>query len=544
MSKLRTEASSLQSLSSSLLEEARQGLVAYQPTTLSLGNWAQENRNFKGRPFGFDGHEYLREVYSDALSKHPYIVLEKAAQMGASEYAMTRLFWFLDRYPKTKAIFFLPSERLVQDFSSDRVSPIIDDSPRLMKIATGSQNVGLKHIGHSSLYMRGMFHKSGVKSVDADFIVFDELDEAAPKNKQQAIERISHSKHGYVLELSTPTLPGYGIDLEWGNTDQRFWHVACGCHEGVILEDTFPECVVPKGDGWVLRCPRCGKEDIDPNVPAVVGEYAGWIPKCPEKTEKRGYHLTQLFSKVIPLSRIMTLWHSGRDRDEFYNSKLGLPFAGDRMPLTLEVLRGCYGGEYALEPKRENEGERIFMGVDQGLELHIWMTKELPSGKRQVIWAERTKYAAGYDPFERVSQLIKKVKPNCTVIDAMPNIVPARQLADAHRNVYCAHYNETTKDRLKFDRETKKVIAHRTDCIDEMVDDWIQQQLVIPSGNSEVEFSFSHFKSMAKVIETDEESGVSRYVYIHVGPDHYAHAATYEWMAANGPYGRSHFAML
>lgn len=544
MSRLRTEDTSLQSLSQSLLEEARQGLVAYQPTTLTLEGWARENRNFKGKNFGFDGHEYLRELYSEENARNPYVVLEKAAQMGASEYAMTRLFWFLDRFPKTKVIYFLPSERLVQDFSSDRIAPIVDDSPRLSKIASGTQNVGLKHIGHSSLYLRGMFHKAGVKSVDADFIIFDELDEAAPKNKQQAIERISHSRHGLVLELSTPTLPGYGIDLEWGNTDQRFWHVACGCREGCILEDTFPECVVPVGEGYVLRCPKCGKEGLNPCEPAIVGEYRGWIPKVPEKREKRGYHLTQLFSTVIPLKNIMGLWHSGRDRDEFYNSKLGMPFAGDRMPLTLDVLRACQVEQYALEPKRESEADRIFMGVDQGLELHIWMTKLLPNGKRKLIWAERTKYSAGHDPFQRVNELIKKVKPNCVVMDAMPNIVPARALADAHRNVYVCHYNETQKDAFKFDRDTKKVIAHRTDTIDEMVDDWLQQVYVIPSGNAEVDFSFSHFKSMAKVIETDEETGISRNVYIHVGPDHYAHAATYEWLAAHGPYGKSHFDML
>lgn len=526
------------------MEEARAGLISYQPTRLELELWAQENRHFKGQPFSFDEHEYLRELYSEPLARHPYIVLEKAAQMGASEYAMTRVLWFLDRHPKTKGIFFLPSERLVQDFSSDRVGPVIDDSPRLSRVASGTQNVGLKHIGHSSLYMRGMFHKSGVKSIDADFIIFDELDEAAPKNKQQAVERVSHSRFGYVLELSTPTLPGYGIDLEWNNTDQRYWHVACGCPEGVVLEDTFPECVILKEGGYVLRCPKCGKEDLDPNIPAKVGEYSGWIPKAPEKSEKRGYHLTQLFSRIIPLGKIMTLWNSGRDRDEFYNSKLGMPFAGDRMPLNYDVLRACQVEGYTLEPKRENEGERIFMGVDQGLELHIWVVKQMENGKLKLIWLERPMYSAGNDPFVRVADLLRRLKPNCTVIDAMPSIISARQVADAHKNVYVCHYSETTKDKFKFDRDTHKVIAHRTDLLDEMVDDWLNQRLVIPAGNPEVEAILPHFKSLAKVIETDEGTGISRFVYIHVGDDHMAHAASYAKLASLGPYGKSHFAML
>ncbi len=344
-------------------------------------------------------------------------------------------------------------------------------------------------------------------------------------------------------ELSTPTLPGYGIDLEWGATDQRFWHVRCHCATGCVLEDTFPDCVVKDGDDYRLVCPQCGQR-LNPNVGKKLGEYRGWLPKVPEQRDKRGYHLTQLFSTMIPLKSIMRLWNSGRDRDEFYNSKLGLPFAGDRMPLNLDVLRACTVEPYLLEPKRESESELIFMGVDQGLELHIWVTKVLASGKRKLIWLERTRYAAGHDPFLRVAELLRKLKPTATVIDAMPNIVPARQLADAHRNVYTCFYNETMRDKFKFDRDAKKVIAHRTDLLDGMVDDWLQQQYLVPAQNPEVDFAFNHFKSLAKVIETDEHTGISRYVYIHVGDDHYGHAAAYEKLASMGPYGRSHFAML
>jgi hypothetical protein len=286
-------------------------------------------------------------------------------------------------------------------------------------------NVGLKQIGHSALYMRGMYAKAKVKSVPADCLIFDELDEAKPANKQQAIERISHSEFRWVLELSTPTLPGYGIDLQWGNTDQRYWHLACDCREGCVLEDTFPDYVGEREGRYFLRCPRCGKEDLHPCIPAAVGEYTGWIPKAPG-AERRGYHLTQLFSMVIPLAEIMELWHSGRDRKEFYNSKLGQPYAGDRMPLTLKVLRACAIEPYPLEPKREAKTERIFIGADQCLELHIVVTKLLANGKRKTIWLERV---AGLDPFARLAELIRKLKPNCTVVDAMPNILEARRMA-------------------------------------------------------------------------------------------------------------------
>jgi hypothetical protein len=534
------------SLQASCLEEAKAGLVSYRPTLLSLLDWAKENRSFKGKPFSLDGHEYLRELYERPFDGYDYLVLEKAAQMGASELAMTEVLWFCDRYPRTKTIYFMPSDELVRDFSHDRIKPVISASPRLSKIVggvfndNGIENVGLKHIGHSSLYMRGMFAKSKTKSIPADFIVFDELDEAKRSNKQQAIERLSHSDYQYVLELSTPTLPGYGIDEEWQDTDQRYWHLACRCPEGVVLEDTFPNCVGLRDGRYFLMCPTCGKENLHPCEPARRGEYRGWFPKFPER-EKRGYHLTQLFSVYIPLSKIMALWDSGRDREEFYNSKLGMPFAGDRMPLTLDVLRACGGGSYPFIDRREVASDRIFIGADQGLTLHVVVTKEEANGSRRTLWLERI---SGMNPFNRLSELIERFKPTCTVVDAMPNSVPARELCYKHRNTYRCFYNDTAKDPFNFDLDNRKVNANRTHMLDQMVQDWQQRKYVVPDDRPEVEVAFAHLRSLAKLLETNPDTGISRWVYKHLGEDHYAHAYNYERIAASYPYGRCDFSMI
>jgi hypothetical protein len=422
---------------------------------------------------------------SDPFEGYDYLVLEKAAQMGASELAMTQALWFCDHNPRTKVIYFMPSDELVRDFSHDRVKPIITASPRLQKIVggvydeKGIENVGLKHIGHSSLYMRGMFAKSKTKSIPADFILFDELDEAKRAHKQQAIERLSHSDFQWVMELSTPTLPGYGVDEEWQDTDMRYWHLACRCREGVVLEDTFPECVGERGGRYFLRCPTCGKEELHPCLPATVGEYVGWVPRFPGR-EKRGYHLCQLFSLYIALAKIMKLWDSGRDREEFYNSKMGMPYAGDRMPLTLAVLRACQQESYGFRERRQEQHERLFIGADQGERLHIVVTKELAGGARKTIHLERVDIKWGQDPFKRLGQLIEQFNPTCTVVDAMPNSVPSRELCSKYRNCFRCFYNDTSKDPFTFDLDNKKVNAHRTHMLDQMVEDWKQQMYLVP----------------------------------------------------------------
>lgn len=530
------------------MDEGKEQLRGYVPTSLTLKQWAESHRTFNGHPFSFEGHEYLREPYETFMQGYRYLVFEKAAQMGASELALTAALWFCDRYPNRRVVFFLPSEELVSDFSNDRVRPILSSSPYLSNIVRGVDNVGLKQIGMSSLYMRGMWAKKNVKSVPADFLLFDELDEVKRSNKQQAIERISHSPFRWVMELSTPTLPDYGVDERWHDTDMRYWHIACRCREGIVLEDYHLDmsCVGERDGFYFLRCPKCGKEDLNPCEPARVGEYIGWVPRNDQnKEDMRGYHLTQLFSTVEPLSDIMELWESGRDRDEFYNSKLGMPYAGDKMPLTQEILRHCYGDSYPLSAIRENPSELIFMGVDQGIELNIVITKLLANGKRKVIGLERPRFTPGNDPFERLAELIKRLKPTCCVIDGNPNAVPARDLAFTFKSVYVCHYTEAAKREVRWNKDTRIVTAHRTISLDNMVDDWLARRYVVPVGNPEVEsVFFKQLSRIAKVLNTNDDTGVSKYKYIKTGDDHYAHACNYEQMAAGYPYCKSHFDMI
>jgi phage terminase large subunit GpA-like protein len=42
-----------------------------------------------------------------------------------------------------------------------------------------------------------------------------------------AWERIAHSAYKRVIELSNPSLPGYGIDEQYEKSDQRHWTLKC-----------------------------------------------------------------------------------------------------------------------------------------------------------------------------------------------------------------------------------------------------------------------------------------------------------------------------
>jgi phage terminase large subunit GpA-like protein len=55
----------------------------------------------------------------------------------------------------------------------------------------------------------------------------DALDEATSDAKSMAKERLSHSDYRRLIELSNPSIPGYGIDEAYLESDQRHWTLRC-----------------------------------------------------------------------------------------------------------------------------------------------------------------------------------------------------------------------------------------------------------------------------------------------------------------------------
>src|SRR5256712_9629102 len=155
-----------------------------------LAAWALKRIRLDGRPFGFEGHEYLRGIYDDAS---PHVVLSKAAQIGGTTWAILRSIHAC--MSGLNVMYFFPTRTDVLEFSKSRVSPLLMDNPFLLKLMKDTDTAGLKRIGDAHLYLRGMQSTVGMKSVPADMIVFDELDEATPDAKALARERHGHSDY-------------------------------------------------------------------------------------------------------------------------------------------------------------------------------------------------------------------------------------------------------------------------------------------------------------------------------------------------------------
>ena len=480
----------------------------------SIGEWAEVTPIIlDGKPFTFHKHEYLRLPYQD---NHPYLVEMKAAQLGLTTKAILKVLYGA-RYRGYKGVLYLfPSRSDVLDFSRSRVAPLIEDNPASIgRWARETNAAGIKRIWNSFLYLRGMVSRVGLKSIPVDLICFDELDEAPQKAVDMAMERMGHSEFREVMMLSNPTIPDFGIDKAFQETDQRFWLLKCDkCHNFTCLEDTFPECLLEVGGRVIRACSKCQAE-LNPDV----GE---WVAKQPRITEKRGYHFSQLFSQYVEPGEILHQYRTTTNLQDFFNLKIGVAYVEAENRLSIEeVLALCGNGGIA-----SSDTGPCSMGIDQGKDLHVVI------GKREWDTAGKIVHLGIYRDWEELDRLMSAFNVSRCVVDALPETRNARAFAEKHKGkVFLNYYQEHQKGRYKWNEGDMTVSCNRTESLDASHNEIMQGKISLPR-ESEIARQFAqHLHNVAKKLEEDEDTGSKRYVYVKLGPDHFRHALNYEAMA-------------
>jgi len=479
-----------------------------------LGEWAESTPiTLDGKPFSFLRHEYLWVPYQD---DHPHVVEMKATQMGLTTKAMLRALYGLRYKGYIGVLEVFPSRTDVLDFSKSRISPLIEENPNSIgKWVRETDSAGLKKVWNGFLYLRGMQSRVGLKSIPVDFTIFEELDEAPQNAIDMAMERMAHSEFKEVLKLSNPTLPDYGIDKAFQETDQRYWLLKCAkCSHYTCLEDTFPDCLIETKDRVIRACEHC-KSELNP----AIGE---WVAKKPSITDKRGYHYSQLFSQYVDPAEILNQYRTTNNLQDFWNLKIGVPYVEAENRLSKEeVLALC--SNYGIA---SSDPGPCYLGVDQGKDLHVVIGKRHPGKAGQII------HLGVYRDWPELDQLMKNFNISRAVVDALPETRNARAFAERHKGrVFLCFYQEHRKGQYAWNEKDLTVACNRTESMDASHNEVLNGQIILPRECDIVREFSKHLHNVAKKLQEDEETGSKRYVYIKLGPDHFRHAFNYESMS-------------
>jgi hypothetical protein len=497
-----------------------------------------------GKPLDFERHPYLVDLYQN---NQRHRVIEKAAQLGVSEWAVSYAMWSCDQR-KANVLYVFPSERTISDFSATRITPAINASDYLSQIVLPGNRGGvdqtmLKRIGNRHLYLRGGQVKPDgrapqLKSIDADVVVLDELDEMDKRVPAIAEKRLGHSTLKEMVYLSTPSYPGMGIHEWFLQSDRRYWMLKCphcGARQHLTVHHLITEWDdVGRPVGWHGKSegvPFCACEHCGGELDRLA--YGEWVAEYPGR-ELVGYHMDKLFSPHSELAAIIRNLDTADedDRKEAYNQDLGLPYRPKGGGLEPEQIDACIR-DYGSGPLR---GEITVMGVDVGLVLHVVIR-----GRRNADGLRPLRYAGTVGEFEDLLPLIKRFRVRSTVVDANPETRSARAFQASQRSgrVYLAYYSRghsgrKQEDPLEWNDKEGIVNVDRTRLLDETYARFIDEVNVLPADIKNVKDYYRQLCAPVRTTRMGSDHNLVT-VYVETEADHFAHAENYCTIAGEKP---------
>jgi hypothetical protein len=345
------------------------------------------------RNIGLRGQrQFLQQPLDD---QHPHKTMQKSRQCGASENEVRETLWFGDQHEFTKQAYVFPTFDQVADFSKTRIEEVMRDSPYVKdrmgidpltnKKKKGGDdvldNVRLRKIGSSFIFFRSGHTPKAGEGIDVDKVTFDEIDRMHPKVMIAFNETLSSSAFGWRRDVSTPSLPGVGVNASFKDSDQQHWFMKCPhCNNWFTLIHDYPKCVVelPKDSRGVpnhdlnLSYPFIQPQDTHAYICIHCKAYVSdetrikgiWRPLYDYKTRIRGYQISQLFCPWISASDVERKRQDYNLEQLFENYVIGRPYLGDNVMLTDGDIMRCI--DRSIKSPYDIRREDVAQGVDWG----------------------------------------------------------------------------------------------------------------------------------------------------------------------------------
>jgi hypothetical protein len=486
-------------------------------------------------PWKLTGHEYQMGWLQEDGIEQCFI---KGAQIGATETLVLRTLHghVMNRYPQG-SLYLFPTTRDVGDFSKARFDPLIQHNGfigRHVKAVgqkgTDAQNI--KKIGRGFLYLRGAKStkniggakksSSQLKSIPCDRVVFDELDEMDGGMVELAKHRVMHSEVKELMYLGTPTIPNYGIDKMYQNSDQRVWMLECpACAKETCLDLEFPNSIRRRVDGSAYRaCIHCHAE-LHPSK-------GRWEAQVPSKSKDLvGWWISQLNSIYVDPSYILDKYENppSGDMSEVMNSHLGRAWMPAENRLTHEQVYACCGHDAEL---LRHDGPTC-MGVDVGSQLHVVIGERTTRNTLKIVKLGRYKH------FTELHDLARAFNVRSAVIDLYPEQRKVREFQRSESfSVFGCQYVETRSQQIAWDEKDRVIKCNRTEICD-MSHETVAEpgRLILPRRNNEIDEFATEVCNIVKILDEDAETGAKTFRYKKTSSnDHYRHALNYAILAA------------
>jgi len=522
--------------------------------------WAEKYRMMTSlhtgqpEPWQWKYHPWLKRMHN---SLAPLVVGQKSAQAGFTEALLNVVFYTID-IAGGDVLYVLPTKNPdATNFTAARFNPALEMSAHLQQIFSAVDNVGHKRAGAANLYIRGSRARAALKSIPANLIVFDEVEEMCQKNIPLAFERTSGKMKQNIWMVSTPSIEGKGINTYFKRTDQRHFFFRCPyCSR--MTELVYPQCLVITGDDPEdpriheshTICKECTHILPHEDKPNFLADNE-WVPQY-ENKDGEGFHINQLYSSTVTPGAFAKAALRARSdpaaEQELYNSKLGMTHTVAGSSVNDNDLTACLTKTpFSLfDIVIAGPTKPRSMGIDVGSVLHTVIVEwDIPNRFRQPNdpgpeCTGRVIYTGKLNHFNEVSELFDLYGCKQGVIDANPERRKSYELCMKHwgkfhmcyyvRGVQGKQLNAKIEKNDQVVADEPSVCVDRTSWLDTTFARFKNRTIALPREIGQ-EYK-DQIKAPVRVYSRGDDGELHcKYTSADDAADHFAHAQNYAEIA-------------
>lgn len=251
------------------------------PPRQTISEWADANRVLSSESSAEPGQwntsraEYQRGLM-DAISDIDCeeITIVASSQVGKTEMLNNAVGYYIDKDP-CPILLLQPTVEVAKSWSTDRLSPMLRDTPCLQNKVSDSKDSG-NTVLHKSfpgghITMAGANSAASLASRPIRIVLLDEIDRYPLSAGQEgdpvklAVKRTTTFWNRKVIKCSTPTVKGISkIDASFRRSDQRYFYVPCphcGEYQRIEWKNVKWEKLETNEESAktaMYACPHCG----------------------------------------------------------------------------------------------------------------------------------------------------------------------------------------------------------------------------------------------------------------------------------------------
>lgn len=460
----------------------------------------------------FNTHRFLYDIYTD---RSPLICSMKAAQIGFTTYEILKSLHEA-KNESIDIIYVLPTADDVKQFSGGKTNRIIDNNPILQTWTADKDSVEQKRVGKATIYYRGSWTERTALMISAQKLIVDELDRCKPSIVEQYDSRLQHVINPRKAFFSNPSLPDFGIDVYYKQSDQKKWHIKHPCGATFVMDES---CIDYKAE--IYRCPQCRGEITDEE--RRMGE---WVATA--KGEWSGYWIPLWINPMFSAKKIAN-YKRQKSAEYFANFVAGLPYVASENTLSQRALQSCLSDEI------NTQGDRVIIGLDTGHNLHYTMLNKQGIFYHGYCPSVAENPVPGYDPYTEIELRLREYKNSILIADQGGDLIGIRKLqAKYPGRVFLCWFTKETKNKelIRWGEgdEHGKVLADRNRVIQLIVDQINEQRVVFNGSLSDWQPFFNHALNVYRVKEITDENEPTygwRWVWKRKGADHWLLSLVY-----------------